>query len=168
MESRLAGDKAGNYIHVLYWTTVIFCFAVLAWLNGRGIDSRAGFVSVYTICLLAFALLALAGLGSLIYAFNPVIRERYGFSIILNALARAFMTMLPFMFLALVAELFLDWNAAQVFTQAGIMTCGALVGTEVVRFSGGKMIHIIVPMAGAFLISLLWMLLSAAAQAAVR
>ena len=76
--------------------------------------------------------------------------------------------MLPFMVMALVAELFLDWNAAQVFTQAGIMACGSVVGAEVVKSSGGKVLHIVAPVAGAFFFSFLWMLLSAAAQAAAR
>ena len=164
METQATGGRGVAYAQALCWTTVVLSFAILAWLSGRAIDPRAGFVSVYTICLLAFALAALAGLGGLIYACNPTARRRLGFSSVLDALAGAFLMLLPFMLLALVAELFLDWNAAQAFTQAGIMTAGAAAGMEMVRLSEGKMVHVVVPLLGAFLFSMLWLIFSAAAQ----
>ncbi len=151
----------------LYWTTIVSSFLVLAWLNGRDIDPRAGFVALYTFLFACLAVLALAGIGAAIYAFNARLRSASGYSAIMGTVARGFLMMLPFMVLALLAELFLGWNAAQVFTQAGIITCGSAVGAEVVRMSGGKIVHIVAPVAGAFIFSFLWMLLSAALQAAV-
>lgn len=167
MEPQATANIRAPHTLAFDYAAVVFSFATLAFLNGRGIDSRAGFISVYTVCMLAFAILALAGLGGLVYAFNPVLRERYAFSTVLNTLTRGFVTLLPFALLALVSELLPDWNAALVFTQAGIMSCGALAGTEVVKLSDGRMVHIIAPVAGAFLFSFMWILLSAAAQAIV-
>ena len=166
METTAGPVLEARSTRILYWCAVVFSFAVLAWLNGRAIDARAGFVAVYTLCLLAFALLALAGMGGLLYAFNKPMRESRGFSAAMDSVARGFMALLPFMLLALLAELFLDWNAAQVFTQSGIMICGSVVGVEAMKTGGGKAARIIPPVAGAFAFSFLWMLLSAAAQAA--
>jgi hypothetical protein len=169
MESlQAARVEKAFYARIAYWSAVAIYFTVLALLNGRDIDTGAGFVSVYTICMLAFALLALAGIGGLVCAFNPTVRERYGYFYTMEVLAKGFAALLPFMLLALVAELALGWNAAQVFTQAGIMTCGAIAGAEIVRLSGDRMVHLVVPVAGSFIFSFLWMLLSAVAQAAAK
>lgn len=166
--SRAEGGRKALYARVAYWSVTAACFAVLALLSGRDVKASAGFVSVYTVCMLAFALLALGGLGGLIYAFNPAARGSCTYRHLLDVLARGFVYLLPFTLLALLAELALGWNAAQVFTQAGIMTCGTIAGAEIVGLSGGRMVHIIAPVAGSFMFSFLWILLSAAAQAAAR
>lgn len=161
------GYKA-SYARAAYWSATAACFAVLALLNGRDIKASAGFVSVYTICMLAFALSALAGLAGLVYACNPTARGNCRYPHLLDVFSRGFVYLSPFALLALLAELALGWNAAQVFTQAGIMTCGVIAGTEIVGLSGGRMAHIIAPVAGSFVFSFLWILLSAASQAAAR
>ncbi|RJP35388.1 MAG: hypothetical protein C4536_00810 [Actinobacteria bacterium] len=168
MEVEVRGGTRPNLVAVLYWTTIVSSFLVLAWLNGRDIDAGAGFVALYTVLFTAFAVLSLAGIGGAVYAFNPRLRAASDYPRIMGIVVRGFLMMLPFMLMALVAELFLDWNSAQVFTQAGIMACGSVAGAEVVKSSGGKIVNMIAPVAGAFLFSFLWMLLSAAAQAAAR
>ncbi len=169
MQSRDGGLRGEALrARVAYWSAVSFCFAVLAVLNGRGIDPRAGFVSAYAVCMLAFALLALGGLGVLILSLNGAMRRSLAYPQTLDVLARGYVALIHFTLLALLAELGLGWNAAQVFTQAGIMTCGAMAGAEIVSMSGGRTVHVITPVAGSFLFAFLWLLLSAMAQAAVR
>jgi hypothetical protein len=168
MEIQVHGGRKLLLVTSLYWATIVASFIILAWLNGRDIDASAGFVTLYTVLFSGLAVLALAGIGGSIYAFNPWLRAASDYPTIMGIVARGFLMILPFMLLALVAELFLDWNSAQVFTQAGIMACGSVVGAEVVKSSGGKIMHMVAPVAGAFIFSFLWMLLSAAAQAAVR
>jgi hypothetical protein len=168
IHERATTGNRSSYARAAYWSASAACFAVLALLNGRDMKASAGFVSVYVICMLAFALSALAGLGGLVYACNPTARGSRGYPYLLDVLSRGFVYLLPFTLLALLAELALGWNASQVFTQAGIMTCGVIAGTEIVGLSGGRMVHLIAPVAGSFAFSFLWILLSAASQAAAR
>ncbi len=166
MEADVKTNQAHMRTRLLPWSASVLSFATLALLNGRAIAPRVGFVSAYAVCMLSFSIIALSGMGTLVLACCRERRFSGGFLAALDTVAGGFVFMLPFALLALVAELLLGWNAAQVFTQAGIMICGTLVGTEAVRLSGGKASRALPPVAGSFLFSFLWALLSAAAQAA--
>ena len=139
---------------------VVFCFAVLSWLNGRYVGAGAGQVALYTLLGLALALVCLTGLAGLILASDAPLRRDAGWPGAFGAVARGFLILLPFTLLALLAELAFKWGAAQAFTQAGIMTSGAAVGAEVMRRSGQKLKYMIAPMAGAFAFSILWIAFS--------
>ena len=143
---------------------VVFCFAVLSWLNGRYVGAGAGQVALYTLLGLALALVCLTGLTGLILASDAPLRRESGWPGALDALTRGFLTLVPFTLLALLAELLFSWGAAQAFTQAAIMTSGAAVGVEVMRRSGQKPKYMIAPMLGAFAFSILWIAFSALFQ----
>ncbi len=146
---------------------ILACFALLAWLNGRYVGSGAGQVAVYTLLGLVLALACLAGLAGLVLAGNAPLRQSSGYMGAWDAVARGFLTVIPFTVLALLADLAFGWNAATAFIQAAIMTSGAAVGVEVMRRSGQKLTYIIVPMAGAFAFSIIWIAYSAIFSKAV-
>jgi hypothetical protein len=143
---------------------IAFCFAVLAWLNGRYVAEGRGQVAAYSILGWILALACLAGLAGLIMASDAPLRREAGWPGALDALTRGFLTLLPFTLLALLSELVFKWGAAQAFTQAAIMTSGAAVGVEVIRRSGQKVKYMIAPMLGAFVFSILWIAFSALFQ----
>ena len=140
---------------------VLASFAVLAWLNGRYVGAGAGQVATYTILGLIIALACLAGLAGLVLATVPSLRQGAGYMGGLDMVARGFLIAIPFALLALLAELAFDWAAATAFIQAAIMTSGAAVGVELVRGTGQKMRNMIIPMAGAFAFSIIWIAYSA-------
>jgi hypothetical protein len=140
---------------------ITFCFAVLAWLNGRYVGVGGGQVALYSLLGLALALACLAGLAGLVLASDAPLRREAGWPGALDAVARGFLILLPFTLLALLTELFFGWGAAQAFTQAGIMTSGAAVGAEVMRRSGQKLKYMVAPMLGVFTFSILWIAFSA-------
>jgi len=147
---------------------VLFCFTALAWLNGRNIGSGAGQEALYTFLGVLLALAFLAGLAGLILAFDAPVRDSSGYPGAWDAVARGFLTIIPFTVLAILAELLFKWGATQAFTQAGIMTAGAAVGMEVMRRSGQKVKYMVVSMVGAFAFSMAWIGFSALFVKVVR
>jgi hypothetical protein len=135
---------------------LVFCFAILAWLNGRHIGSGAGQVALYSLLAFLLALAFLAGIGGLILAADKPLHSSSGYLGALDAVGRGFIIILPFTLLAILAEFIFKWGATQAFTQAGIMTAGAAVGMEVMRKSGQKAKYMIAPMAGAIVFSMAW------------
>lgn len=167
-------EKRSSFI-----TLAIVCFGVLGGLTGRRVE--IGSLSIPTfgvggsevIPIAAFALggviyawIGLAVLGRLLYVFNRKVRKQHGYSAIKNAMGNGFLLLLPFTVLALVAELYLGWNAVQAFTAAGIMTGGATAGMELAKAGSGKLAGMILPSLGAFVLSGAWMLLTTLAQQA--
>ena len=136
--------------------TVLSCFALLAWLNGRYVGSGAGQVATYTLIGFFLAAACLAGLAALMLTVNPSLRQGPGYMGAWDAVALGFLTIIPFTLLALLADLAFGWNAATAFIQAAIMTSGAAVGAELSRRSGAKMIYMLAPVAGAFAFSIIW------------
>jgi hypothetical protein len=135
---------------------LLFCFAILAWLNGRHIGGGAGQVALYSLLAFLLALAFLAGIGGLILVADPPLRKSSGYPSALDAVGRGFLIILPFTLLAILAEFIFKWGATQAFTQAGIMTAGAAVGMEVMRRSGQKIRYMIIPMVGAIAFSMAW------------
>lgn len=136
---------------------ILACFAILAWLNGRYVGSGAGQVAAFTAIGLAVAAALTAALAGLVYASAPALRAA-GFSGAWDAVARGFLTLVPF---ALLADLAFGWYAATAFMQAAVMTSGAAMGAEVMRRSGQRILHMIAPVLGAFAFSVAWIGLSA-------
>ena len=145
---------------ILTSLTVAGCLAVLAWLNGRLVGSGAGQVALYTVFGLALTLLGLAALAGLNLAADPSGLRPWGYAAVWNAVARGFLVVLPFTFLALLAELVYDWQAAPAFIQASIMTSGAAAGAELMRQAGRKTRYLIVSMIVAFVFAAAWTLFS--------
>lgn len=146
---------------IAYGLLIVACFSILSWLNGRYVGSGAGQVATYTALGLIIALACLAGLAVLLFAVNPPLRQGPGYLGAWDIVARGFLTVTPFTLLAMLADLVFGWNAATAFMQAAIMTSGAAVGVEVMRRSGQKILYMIVPMAGAFIFSIIWIAYSA-------
>jgi len=159
-------DKA-QAERIAYGMAVLSCFALLAWLNGRYVGSGAGQVALYTLLGLVLITICLAGLAGLVLVVNAPLRQSLGYMGAWDAVARGFLTVIPFTVLALLADLAFGWNAATAFMQAAIMTSGAAVGAEVMRRSGQKLTYMIVPMAGAFAFSIAWIAFSAIFSKAV-
>lgn len=134
---------------------ILACFAILAWLNGRYVGSGAGQVAAFTAIGLAVAAALTAALAGLVYASAPALRAA-GFSGAWDAVARGFLTLVPFALLALLADLAFGWYAATAFMQAAVMTSGAAVGVEVMRRAGPRILHMIAPVAGAFTFAIIW------------
>ncbi|MBU1670684.1 MAG: hypothetical protein KKF41_16530 [Actinobacteria bacterium] len=141
----------------------LLSFAVLSLLCALGISHEGSFVALYTLGMTVFAALAMALIALLVFLTNGEVRAS-GVGAAVASVSRGYLMMLPFMLLALFAELALGWQAALVFTQAGIMVCGGWSASEVARGGSGKLRHLVVPIGGSFLFSILWMALSWAAQ----
>ena len=146
---------------------VLACFCVLSWLNGRYVGAGAGQVAAYTILGLAIACACLAGLAALTLVADPSLRSGPGYAGGLEVVARGYLIVIPFTLLALLADLAFGWNAATAFMQAAIMTSGAAVGVEIMRRSGQKITYMLIPMAGAFAFSIIWIAFSAIFSKAV-
>ncbi|MBC7246421.1 MAG: hypothetical protein H5T73_01410 [Actinobacteria bacterium] len=146
---------------------ILACFTVLAWLNGRYVVVGAGQVALYTILGLLVIAACLAGLAGLVLAVHPPLRRGPGYVGGLDAVARGYLIAIPFTALALLADLAFGWNAATAFIQATIMTSGAAVGAELMRSSGQQMRLMVIPMAGSFVFSGIWIAYSAIFSKAV-
>jgi len=145
---------------------IVLCFAALAWLNGRAVVAGSGKVALYTVLGVTLAVVCLLGLARLVLASDASLRLTMGWPGALDALARGFLTVLPFAVLALLGELLFTWAAAMAFTQAAIMMSGAAVGAEVMRRGGQRLKFMVVPMLGGFAFSMLWIAFSALFQKA--
>jgi len=145
---------------IAYTGTVLTCFAVLSWLNGRYVGSGAGEVAVYTILGLVIAAACLFGLAALNLAAEPSLRSTGGLPGSWDMVARGYLLSLPFAMLALLADLAFGMYAATAFMQAAIMTSGAAVGVELSRRAGSKLKYMLICMGGAFAFSIIWIIYS--------
>jgi hypothetical protein len=69
----------------------------------------------------------------------------------------------PLAVLALVAELGLEWDCAQVFAPAALASAACAAGGECVRLGGARLRNALVPWAGAMLAAMIWAALMFAA-----
>ncbi len=146
---------------------VLVCFAVLSWLNGRYAASGAGDIALFTILGLCLSVLGLAALTGIVLVCDPALR-RAGFTGAAGAVARGYLTVIPFTVLGLLAELVFKWHAAPAFLQAAIMTSGAAVGMEVARLAGRSKIRFMIACTGGgFAFSMAWILSSSLFSKAV-
>ncbi len=165
MEYTAAATRDAGYARFMYAAAYLLCFGVLSLLSGRAIDPAVGFVVIFTLLGIVLAGLLLCGLAALVYATNPRLRRAGDYRAVLELHARSFVMLIPYTILALTGEVLLDWSIALVFTQAGIMTAGALAGMEIVKRCDNKTSYVIVPILGSFSFSIAWILFCAAAQA---
>ena len=74
------------------------------------------------------------------------------------AVDKAMLLLVPFMLLALCAELVLKWNAAQAFATAGLMTGAGAAGLETARLGGRPLVCAIAASGGAAALAIVWIL----------
>jgi hypothetical protein len=147
-----------------HWAVPVVAFAAFGGLIGW----RVGASPVSTVLGVAVGVaFAFAGAFALTLAL-ALANPHLGRPAVREAAATGFLLILPFMILALAAEILLGWNASQVFSSAGLMTACGAVGVEVGRRGGGKLRSMLVPMVIAFLLSTAWVMLSGLAGAAWR
>jgi hypothetical protein len=139
---------------------VVGCFAVLAWLNGRYVGTTNGQVAIYTALGLVLAVLGLVALAGLNVAADTTVLRSWGYSAVWGVVIRGFLVILPFTFLALLAELVYKWHAAPAFIQATIMTSGAAAGAELMRRAAPRTRYLIVSMIVAVVFSVVWTVFS--------
>lgn len=141
-----------------------FCLAALAWLVARrafaGIPKVAGataggFLFGVIAIVLLFMLLALCNIKTL--------RQPGGLKKIAGAASEGALLLLPLSVLALLAELLLHWNAAQVFAAAGLMGSAAAMGSAATKRGGGWILNLALPTLAGLALSAVWMLLCALA-----
>ena len=134
----------------------VLCFALLSGLSaGRGQDWTNAVVLVVLGLLLGG--FALAFLGGVLALFNPAVRRTHGRPSVRWAVNRGFLLLIPFTFLALVAEFVLGWEATAAFASAGVMTASAAVGAELARLGGHKLAAMLLPMLGGTAIITVWL-----------
>jgi len=102
----------------------------------------------------------IAVLQSLLTRFNEVVKANpeTGYLAIKQGLA----FFVPFVVLAIVADGFFEWHAAQVFFSAGVSALGASCGAYLMQQGASKVGGFVVPMVWALGCSAIWMLLAAA------
>ncbi len=135
---------------------VVACFAVLAWLSGRYVGGGAGQVALYTVIGLFLLLLGLFALTGLNLAADSAVLKPWGFGAVWGVVIRAFLIVVPFTILALLAELAYGWQAAPAFIQASIMTSGAAAGAELMRRAAPRTRYLVVSMIVAFVFCMAW------------
>ncbi len=169
MDGRAMGEREGEKpFGALYTGVGVACFAVLGGLAGRHVRPDVVSIALFAAGCALFALVGLTLLGWLLGLLDPGVRKRHGQGGVSYAVGRGFLMVIPFTVLAATAELYLGWSAVQAFTSSGTMMGGAAVGVEMARLGGGRIRSLAVPMASAFVLSALWMFLSAMALSVGR
>jgi hypothetical protein len=146
----------------------LLCLATLSGLAAYRGNPSAKPVAVATIGGLAAAWLCLWLFGRLLYTFNGAVRHKYGWDGVWQVVGRNFVFLIPYTVLALLADTVLGWNASLTFASAGIMTCGAAVGSELVALGGGKLANMLLPMVGGMGFTMLWMVAGSLLRAVGR
>jgi len=129
----------------------VVCLVTLGLLCGGG---------VLAILAPPVIVLSLLPLIVLLLLFNPKARRQNGWSGIAATVSRGFVMLLPFTVLAAASQVWLHWNAAQLFTSSGLMAVGAATGFEMVRIGGGRIAGALLPTVWFALLAIIWMLFS--------
>jgi hypothetical protein len=140
--------------------TVVGCFAVLAWLNGRHVGATNGQVAIYAVMGAALALLGLVILAAANLAVRSSGAGMLTYSAAWGAVVRGSLVVLPLAVLALMAELAYGWQAAAAFVQGAVMISGAAAGAELLRQTGGKTRHLVTSLIVAFVFCAFWVAFS--------
>jgi hypothetical protein len=145
---------------ILTGVAVVAGFVLLAWMNGRHVGTTDGQVALYTVLGLVLAVLGLAAVAGSNLAVNTSVLAPRGYLAVWDVVARAFLAVLPFSLVALLAEFAYHWQAAPSFIQAALMTSGAAAGAQLMQETGRKARHLVVSMIVAFVFCALWIVLS--------
>jgi len=151
------------------------CFGVLGALTARHVSDGPAVIAAGALGAVALSIVGSLLIDSLVYSFDGPARSGRGLAGIDRAVNTGFLMLVPVTLLALLSELALEWNAAQVFASAGIMTSGAAIGAGMAQGDRegagtpgrGKLGFVsgLLPSVGAFALVGAWMALSLAARA---
>lgn len=148
-----ANSKKVNFITAyLCFTT----FGILVAVN-KAISVISLSISIAAALILAFLAIELITWSFL--KVNPALCAQNGRGFAREAVSQGMLFMIPFTVLAVLADVFLGWDAVMPFASAAIMTAGASAGMEAVKVGAKGIKNIILPSVIAFIISTLWMLL---------
>lgn len=112
------------------------CCGVWSWLMCRHMPISGLATAVVVFCGLAFGLVAASLLRIALTLCNAGARpEGAGLA---AAAADGALVLLPFLALAAMADLLLDWNASQAFASAAIMASAAAMGTGAASRGGRR------------------------------
>lgn len=158
MVKTLQTRPAGAGLHRL---AAAACFAMLMMLTVYRLPGAAHGPLVLFSAAGAGAVgwLFLALLGWLIYFLDAPARRELGRAGIAQAMSRGYLLLIPFTFLAMIAVLYLRWDAALPFASAGIMTAGAAAGAELGQLEDRRPIHWVLPTLAAAGFAALWAVL---------
>ena len=110
----------------------LLCFAVLGFLAGRSAHQSGWPLAIWVGAGWLFGLVALGVLSiPLRLLYYDLVMAR-GSRAIPSGISQGFLSLIPFTVLAVMADVFLGWNATAAFTSAGLMFCG---GATVTAFS---------------------------------
>lgn len=140
------------------------CFAVMGGLTARHISDDPKMIVGGVFAGVIFSIITSFAVAGFLHVASPQIRQQRGFMGAWQSFNTGFMMLIPFTVLALIAELALGWNAAQVFASAGIMTAGATMGVEMSKLGKRSFIAGLLPSGAAFVLSALWMALGILAR----
>ena len=151
--------KSGPLATAGLYFIILICLVMLGILCGGAQLAVLG---------VALVLIGLVALVIALLLFNPKTRREHGFFSVVGAVARGFMLLVPFTVLAVVTYIWLNWDAGQSFTSAGLMAAGAATGAEMAKLGGGRIMGSLLPMLWSMLLSLAWMLLGGLLAALIR
>jgi len=92
----------------------------------------------------------------MLYAANPAVRQEHGYAGIRKAAGAGYAAFVPFVLLAVVAELMLGWDALTAFTMAGMMAGSGAAALEVARLGGRTIPNLLIGVLHGFALSVIW------------
>lgn len=108
---------------------------------------------------LVIGLLAVKLLIILFNSGNKALRQETGGRFAPEAVGDGMLFMIPFTALAVLAQVFLHWDAVMPFASAAIMTAAATAGAEVMKKGATGVKNVMIPSGLAFILSTGWMML---------
>jgi hypothetical protein len=159
MDKKLGQAKPQGRQKTAFWPSYL-CFITLGVLVPL---SRPDFQILTLVLSAALALvIGLLAVQLLIILFNSgngALRQETGGKFAREAVSEGMLFMIPFTALAVLAQVFLHWDAVMPFASAAIMTAAATAGAEVMKKGATGMKNVLIPSAVAFFLSTGWMML---------
>ncbi len=132
------------------------CYGLLAWLLARRLPVGAMGAVLVVLAGFVLGLLATLFLRAVLFVCNLGLRKQGGGKV-RGATSEGTLVLLPFTVLAVLAEVFLGWNAVQAFASAGTMASAAAMGAAAMRQGGGRWANALGPSLGGMALSAGWM-----------
>jgi len=139
----------------------VMSFAVLGALTARQLSQGAPIVALGAAVGGAASWAPPQVIARLASMVNPGPVRAQGEGALRATVDRGFVMLVPFAVLAAVAQLALDWGAAQAFVSAALMTSGATIGSEMAGWGGRRAATAIATTASMIVLSGAWTMLSA-------
>ncbi len=153
---------------MVYRAVAGLCLAALGGVTGRHVGTGWLPIAAFAGAGAVVALLFLTLLGGLLFIANGAVRKKLGGGVLGSAAAKSSLLLVPFTLLALLAELYLGWNAVQPFLTAALMTAAGYAGSEAIRLGGGRLTNALATALAGFVLAGLWLALIALGGAAWR